>query len=1091
MVDLLALGPLELWHGGQQFALGSVKERCVLAVLIHAREKPVSVDTLLDRVWDREPPPTAVDNLHTYLSRLRGRLRLAAGGEPAGVDRVSSRLYRLRIAPERVDLTRFQRLRADAAAAVGRGDPEMAIGLLREAEALWRGEPLAEFSGVWAHSVRARLVEDHRRVREQRMGLELESGRHADLIGELRELAAQNPTAQQVVASLMLALYRSGRPEEALALYRTTRGILRERQGIEPGPELRNLHRRMLEQDQALMGTSPGAAAATTPVTPVRSMAPVPEPRNTLLRDTPDFTGRASELRILLDGAGRHGTSSGAASTALPVTVVHGMPGVGKTALALHAAHRLTSSYPDGQFYVDLFGYSGRQPLDPSEALTLLLRAAGLSVDTSASPDERAARWREWTARRRVLLVLDDAHDAAQVRPLLPGASACRALVTSRSTLAGLEGAASLHVDVLSGAEAAALFTRVSGALRRPADAADLGRVVDACGRHPLALQMLAGRFRHRESWDFRHLLDRLSRARDPLDEFDGSVLSVFRFSYAGLGEQAQRLFRLLALNPGPDITLRAAAALADSYGAPPPCGRPEGVPGRAREHDVEDGPRSGWVRRAVEELQDASLLEEPVRDRFRLHDLARAFGLRVGAGTDPEQVRRRAVERLVSYYLTGAHRADCLAHPHRRPLPLGAELESRHAPWFSGADEASVWLSVEHANLVSAARLAATDFPPYAALFPHVLATPLKFWGTHGIATELYDSAVPVLRASRDRAALARTLTGRAELLAQKNHEEALRCATEAVAIHAELGDPNGLADALLQSGRARLAAGRGNTALVVVEQALSLYREAGDRSGEAECLNVQGMALFYAGRYEEALHRLETMRDINAGLSDFYGVAKALNNMGELLSQQHRYEEARACYEQSSVLMRQHGGRQDISIVDTNLDTVHLATGQADRALGHFRRALDSHRAGGDALGEADVLISLGTTYAATGRHDEALQHFGMAQDVARSIGNPYELQRSLIGTADVHLRSGRQEQALAAYREALELAQAVGFPMGAAHALAGLARAGSLSAEGRGETACRNGERAVALYRRLGATGEAEKLRAFLACRESTGS
>ncbi|MFD7504851.1 BTAD domain-containing putative transcriptional regulator [Streptomyces sp. NPDC059850] len=1038
-----------------------MKERCVLAVLVHARGEPVTADTLMERVWDGEPPPSGLDTLQSYLSRIRGRLGEAIG-DRAGVERPSPRLYRLRAAPEDIDLLCFQRLRNEAGAAGARGERERAVGLLRAAEELWRGEPLTEFTGAWAAAARTRLVEDHRRVREQRIRLQLELGQHADLIGELRELAAQNPYAQKVIASLMLALYRCGRDDEALMVYRDTRRLLRKEQGIEPGAELRELHQRILDQDRALMDAdSPAAPPMAPPMAPSGAPPAVREPGNTLPRDVREFTGRTSELRILLaacaatPAAGDDGDDGW-----LPLTLIHGMPGVGKTALAIRAANGLSGAYPAGQFYVDLHAYGGQQPCDPAEALAVLLHASGAPGPLPDSLDGRAARWRAWTARHRVLVILDNARDAAQVGPLLPGSPDCRAIVTSRNRLVGLNGATSLHLDVLSEAEAVALFTRIAGPARLAAapsasDAEALRQVVAACGCHPLAVQLLASRFRHRDAWDLHHLLDLLAEATDPLDEFDLAVASAFQLSYAELTAPAQRLFRRLALHTGPDITLRAATALA--------------------------GTDPARIRRVVEELLDSHLLEESVCDRYRFHDLGRAFGLQICAREEPASARHEAVERLLGYHLTAAHRADRLVHPHRRPPPPGPLQESPYAPEFADADEAVVWLTLERANLLAAARTAPGRSPSYAALFPHILANALKTWGTWDIATELYGAALTVLRTRDDRPALARTLVERAEVLAQKRHDEAQGCATEALILFRGLGDPHGCADALLQSGRAHLAAGHGETALRVLDRAIARYRQVGDRGGEADCLNIQGAALHFAGRYGEALERVRVMLSVHEALGNLPGQAKALNNLGELQFLQGRYDDAREHYERSLVLVRQFGGRQELAILDTNLGAVHQATGNTALALRCFRRALESHRAGGDTLGEANVLISIGTAYAENGRTDEALRHFALAERAARSIDNAYERQRALIGTADAHHRSGHLATATEVYRQALALAEDTGFPLGRAHALAGLARTALSAADG--ESARHHGGRAITLYERLGASAEAERLRGLL--------
>ncbi|MEU7041606.1 BTAD domain-containing putative transcriptional regulator [Streptomyces varsoviensis] len=1057
-MELLALGSLELWHREQQHALGSLKERCVLAILIHARGEPVSVDALLNRVWDDAPPRTALDTMHTYLSRLRGRLRRAVG-DLARVERPSPRLYRLRVDPKDVDLLRFQRLRAEASAAAGRGEREAAIGLLRTAESLWRGEPLAEFTNGWAASSRARLIEDYRRVQEARICLELELGRHADLIGELHELAARNPLAQRVIAQLMLALYRSGRHDEALTLYRTTCRRLRVRQGIEPGSELRDLHQRILGQDRALMETI--VATAKPPV----------ELRSSLPRDIKDFTGRASELRALLTDP----TPDDGGTTALPLTVLHGMPGIGKTALAIHAGYQLRASYPDGQFYIDLRAYSGQPPYSPAEALAVLLHASGEPAELPDSLDERAGKWREWTARHRALVILDNARDAAQVSPLLPGSPTCRAIVTSRNRLAGLDGAASLFIDVLSETDAADLFARIAGAARVSADATALEHVVAATGRHPLTLQLLASRFRHRGSWDLRHLLDRMAQSAGSLDEFDETVAKSFQLSYAELSGPAQRLFRRMALHPGPDIAHQALAALTGSG----------------------PGTGAGRVRRSLDELLDGHLLDEPVRDRYRLHDLVRAFGIQVCSEVEPESARHEALDRLFAYYLTAAHRADRLINPHRQPLPPspspspspGTECECAYAPDFSNAHDAAAWLAMERANILAVARAAGAGFPAYAALFPYVLAKALKLWGSWDIAVELYGAAVPALRAAGDRTALARTLVEWADVLAQKSPGEALNRASEALSLFESDHDTSGCADAHLQSGRAQLAAGHGDSALHHLGQALTLYGEAHDRFGEAECLNVRGAAMYYGGRHNEALDMFHAALRLREDLHDVRGIIKSLNNIGEAHALHRRYEEALDYYERSLSLVQQHGGRQELAILDTNIGAIYQATGQIDRALASYQRALDSHRSSSDALGEANALIGAGTAYVAITRWSEALWHFTAAEEVARSIGNSYERQRALIGMADAHRGAGRLDAALKVYQQALDVAEEVDSPLGSARALAGLART-SLSSHDI-DTARHYGAQAVTIYRTLEATAEAEALQSLLMAHGATGS
>ncbi|WP_306819882.1 AfsR/SARP family transcriptional regulator [Streptomyces sp. CA-210063] len=1068
VVHLLALGPLELWHGGRQYPLGSLKERRVLAVLLYAQGDPVAVDTLVERVWDDdEVPVTAVETLHTYLSRLRNRLRRAVG-ELAQLERTSPRRYRLRVQQaDDVDFVRLRRLRDEARTAAGRGDREYAVGLLHTAASLWRGEPFAEFTGDWAASARARLTEDHRHIRQERIRLELELGRHADLLGELHELVSLNPLAQQAVAALMLALYRSGRDGEALNLYRTTRHRLSEELGIDPGTELQELQLRILGQDPGLRAhrpaaVEPGAGQGGGVRAADRGTR---HPGSSLPRDTRDFTGRTSELDILL--ADRVPDGNG---TALPVDVVHGMPGVGKSALIVHAAHRLRGRYPAGQFYVDLRAYGDQPPYDPADALAFLLHTVGVPDPLPVTLDERTALWREWTAQHRVLVVLDNARDAEQIRPLLPGSPDCRAIVASRNRLTELDGATSLFLDVLSVSEAGALFARIAGAAR-VSDTAALRRVVELCGRHPLTLQLHASRFRHRDTWDLEYVADRLEGAGDRLEEFDERVAAALQMSCADLDAPARRLFRRLALHPGPDITLEAAMALSG---------------------DVEPGA----VRRAAESLLDRHLLDEPVRDRYQLHDLARAFGGRLSRREDPPAERGAALRRLMSYYLTASDRADRLAHPRRRRRPVPPELTAPIAPGFttgpradSAADEASVWLTVERGNLLAVARTAATEFPEFAALFPHVLAHCLQRWGTHDITAELHAAALTALRSGEDRAALAQLLVERASVLARENHSAALAAATEALTLFEQLGDPRGRADALLEIGRAHLGAGRGEACLRELDRCLVLYRAVDDRHGVAATLNVQGTARVHRAEYAEATHCFRTMLGMTRELRDRHGQALAWNNLGDIRLALGLHEEARDHYERAMGLMREVGGKKEIAILDTNLGAVYSATGQPGRALTSFRRALASHRAGGDAIGEVNTLICLGETCAGSGRTEEALSHFRAAEEVARRIDNAYERQRALLGIADTYDKEGRFGLALETYQNALSIAHEHSYSLCSARALAGISR--THLRMGSTPSARAHAERALAMYRSLGANGEAAELRRLFDDWGATGS
>lgn len=1072
MVDLFALGPLELWHEGTQYELGPVQRR-VLAVLLHARGEPVSVEKLTERVWeDGEPPANSLETMRTYICKIRRRLEDA--GNEARLESLPPRQYRLRVRQDGVDLLRFGHLLARARAAIGKGDAETAVALLREAEALWRGDPLAEFTGEWAASVRTRLREDLLRVKQARIGQELELGRHADLVGELGELVAENPFAQQLVHLRMLALYRSGRHAEAQEAYQATYRRF-ARMGMRPGAELQKLNQRIIAQDPELdlnLNSRPGAEAragavpsAPEPARGAEQPAEAPaaaRPSGNLPRDTRDFTGRTGELAALLADPVH---ADGDDGTATPVTVLYGMPGIGKTATAVRAAHRMKDRYPDGAYYVDLRGYSDQSRCEPREALALLLRTSGAAAELPDSLDERAARWREWTARHRALVVLDNAYATQQVTPLLPGAPGCRAIVTSRVRLAGLDGAQLLFLDALSANEAMELFSRVAGAART-SDQAALAQIVDACGRHPLALQLLAGRFRHRESWDLEHLHDRLVQADDPLEEFDAGLSQTFQLSYAELGDGARKLLRRLALHTGPDTTVGGVSALLGT-----------------------DTPTAG---QGIEALQDAHLLTEARRGRYSLHDLVRAFALQVCRRDEPEAVRHAATDRLLSYYLCGADRADRLVHPRRRRLPVG-NTEVAEVPLdakeFADADEASVWLDVERANLLSAACTAKDSAPSHVVGFSHVLAPTLRSWGVWRLAAELHANAVSVLRSGSDRRALAQALTDRAGIRAQECPSGALDDTSEALSLFEQLGDAEGTAAALLQLARGRVAAGRLDSALRTLDRALRLHEERGDRYSQAEVLNVQGVALHYRGDHRAAAERFRAMLRLAEELEDLQLESQGHNNMGDLAVRQERYEDARDHFEKSLALARRFGGLRDCVILEANLAVVYNAMGEPERALESLQRALTSYRAGGETSGEADTLIALGETFANMGRRQEALLHFTKAEEVARSIDNAYEQQRALVHMADLQRASGRLNQAMGIYERALRISRKINYRLGSARALDGLARGSALtSARGRARAW---GEEALALYKRLGAKAEVASLRSFLGDLKATGS
>ncbi|MBB5937047.1 AfsR/SARP family transcriptional regulator [Streptomyces zagrosensis] len=1032
-MEFRVLGPLELWVDGRQYQVGSGKERRLLAVLLCAGGASVPVDTLLRRVWEERPPASGSATLQSCVSRLRNQLR-AAVGDRAHVE-FTARSYALRVAdPHSIDLHRFQSLSRQARAAAAT-DQHRAVTLLRSAEVLWRAEPLMEFSGSWASATRRRLTEDLRRAREQRIALELDLGRHADLVGELYELIAHDPGAEPYARQLMLALYRCGRYGAALGVYRDIRRHVAEELGCDLSPELAELHHRMLRRDPKLRGpvSAPPPAAAAPP--------------DSLPRDIGDFTGRGHELGKLL-------AHPEPGATAMSLTVIHGMGGVGKTALATHAAHLLAEHFPGGRFYVSLRAHHEQPPVDPKDALAALLLSVGVPTeDLPASLDRRAALWRERMAHSRALLLLDDARSTEQVVPLLPGARTCRVFVTSRHRLADLQGAWSVCLEVPDTVEATAMFTRIAGA-DRVSDTAAVRQVVALCGRHPLAIRLAANRFRHRESWGVHDLADQLTQSARPLAEIDAppGIASAFDLSYAGLGTAHQRLFRHLALHPGPDLTLPAACALA--------AGEP------------------AQVRAGLDALLDAHLLEEPVMGRYRLHDVVRDFALRTGEREDAEEVRHRAARSVVEHYLSVADHADRLAHPQRRRLPLSTPLpEPRNAP--QDADAAAAWLDLNRGNLLAAARLATELHPTAAMAFPHVLDRAVHIWGMWEAAAELNAVALRLARGHGDPVTVPRLLVERAALLRpQGAHEEAMACARESLAGGEAAKDHRLQGEALDQMGIVDLVSGRLAEALRRFRAALPLHRSVGNRDGEAETLNHQGIVLAHLGRLQDAAGQFHTMLALHEDAENAHGQIKALNNIGEVYSLQLRHAEAREYYERSLTLVRRVGGRQELAILYNNLGNLCREAKEFPQALTYFQLALETYRDIHDASGQTDSLVNLGITYQADGQYGEARVYLELADQIARLIGDRHQQQRVLTATGVAQRAHGEYATALRTYRAALDLARELDRPYEEAHTLGAIAEI--VHTEHGASAAAPHWREALALYERLGLARQAEDLR-----------
>jgi DNA-binding SARP family transcriptional activator len=548
------LGTLRVHTEAREVAIRAVRERTVLAMLLLHLGESVTVQRLVDAVWDENPPRNARNQLHGCVSRLRKQL---AAGIDSQIIVTAPDGYRIDVDVPAVDVSRFRQLRGEARIAVTKGDYRGAGDKYLSALRLWRGAVLSDVESQAVQRIATSLEEERAQALEERIEIDLALGGAGDLVAELTTLTAQFPYRERVHRALMLALYRAGRQADALAAYRHARELLREELGIEPGSGLQRLHQAILNRDPAL-----DAAAVAA--------APVVVPRQ-LPSDVAGFTGRTDALKALDELLGGRSEPAGP----VVISAIAGTAGVGKTALAVHWGHRVAGRFPDGQLYVNLRGFDpGGAPMEPATAVRGLLD--GLQVPPErvpASVDAQVSLYRSLLAERRMLVVLDNARDAEQVRPLLPGSPACLVLVTSRRRLSGLvasDGAVPLPIDVLPAGEARALLAARLGEQRLAAEPDAAAGLVSACAGLPLALAIVAARAATRPGFPLSVIGEEVRAAGAGLEPWAGpdavtDLRAVFSWSYDALDPAAARLFRLLGLHPGPDLAVPAAASLLGS----------------------------------------------------------------------------------------------------------------------------------------------------------------------------------------------------------------------------------------------------------------------------------------------------------------------------------------------------------------------------------------------------------------------------------------------------------------------------------------------------------------------------------------------
>jgi tetratricopeptide (TPR) repeat protein/transcriptional regulator with XRE-family HTH domain len=766
----------------------------------------------------------------------------------------------------------------------------------------------------------------------------------------------------------------------------------------------------------------------------------------TLPRDIAAFTGRAGELEGLL--AGMAGAAPGGG--VVGICAIGGMAGIGKTTLAVHAAHQLAGRFPDGQLFLPLHGHTpGQRPVDPADALASLLLAAGVAAQAiPAGLDARAGYWRDFLAGKKMLLVLDDAAGHEQVGPLLPGSAGCLVLITSRRRLAALDDAAVLSLDTLPPAEAAVLLARLAGRPDLGPGDAGVGEITRLCGYLPLAIGMLGRQLAHHPAWTAAGLAADLAAAAGRLELMAAENLSVaaaFGLSYRDLTAGQRRLFRRLGLHPGPDIDAYAAAAL--------------------------DGTGLAAARRGLEALYGQHLITEPARGRYRLHDLLREHARTLAAADDPA-ARDAAVGRLLDYYLHTARAAAQHIPPWfttEGPPPPGRPPAS--APPVSTPRQAVGWLDAERANLHAAAGYAAAAGPPsHAVLIPAAIAGFLNARGHWDQGLVLHQAALAAARQAGDRHAQARALVLLGLTQAMTEDPPAAAAALrQALELYRDLGDRAGQAAALTATGFLHVQSDDYPAAAAALRQALELYRDLGHRLGQGDALNGLGTVHRYTGDYPAAAacHRQALKHYRDHGHRPEEG--EALLGLGAVQRLAGDYPAAAAALRQALELSRDPGDPFFQASVLTELAAVQRLTGDHPAAAASSRQALSLSRDLRDLRSQAYALNELGLVQQLTGDYPAAEASHQQALQLSRDVDNRLGQAETLNGLGELASRTGASRQARDQHAQALAIARDLGTLPDEARALEGIGRSHLQDGHASEGTACLR--QALAIYQRIG--------------------
>lgn len=966
------LGPVQVWHEGRSLALGTARERFVLALLLLNADRLVPYSGLIDSLWP-EPPPTAKAQVHNMISRLRRRLS-AGDGELIATNAGG---YELRLGAHELDLVQFRHLVTTGRRAAQENDHRVAAALLGEALSLWRGDPLSEIAAELAGPVRQALHDERVAAVEAALDAELALGHHEEVLRQLPGPLAEHPYRERLYELKMASLVGAGRRADALATYREAHRRFVDDLGLVPGPSLRRLEQEILRDEPEV----PSLAGRPTP----RQLPPVPVV----------VTGRdklVGEISAMLRQP---------RSAVPPVAVLVGPGGVGKSTLALAVANELTGSYPDGHLYADLRGTQDTAA-DPLDIAGLFLRSMG--VDGSAvpaDPDERIALYRSHLAGRRMVVVLDDAAREEQVRPLLSGPGGCATLVTSRGQLGGLLGAARWTVPVLAPDAALALLATILGAERVTAEQ-DAGReIVALCGHLPLAVCVVAARLAMRPDWTLARFRRRLSAERTRLDELavgDLDVRASIALSYRALDPAARTLLRRLGLFARGDWPAWVAGVL-------------------------EDPPRHEVIDRLVDTHLVEPLGRDPAgQDRFQLHDLVADFARERALAEDGQAGRERALTRLASAWLALATDADeRLEHGMMSasglpapPPPAGVAVASGNpAGWFE-IERANLVTAVEQTSSVGAAELAGTLALRTAGF--------LALRSYDRDCDHMLSAALDCARGAGDDRMLVRLLGAMFTVRAQRNRlAELSAIAEQELAVARRLGDAHHECGALIHCGRAARLVGRLAEAADRLAEAMRKARHIGLTGRPLNrLLYARANVLFDIGQPARALPLWEEALAAQRNAGDGRSTAIYLHAYGSTLVELGRLDDAEPVLAEALTLSRRLGDDRGTAWVEHALADLDIRSGRWPRATFRLQAALRGHEQVGEQQGVASALRSRGDLAAGEGRPDSAVEPLRRSLAIWSRLGAPVERARTLARLERALLATGDRDGAAACRRE-----------------------------------------------------------------------